>query len=415
MSQVSRESSTLLDAIEPKPLRSSLQAQRTRKHRSATCPLPSFTANRLHLTPPLHIVHLSTPRSWRGGEQQVAYLMRGLAELGGLRQTLLCPHDSELARHARDQGWELRTFARSFSLDPRRAAWLAQQQRTLRADLWHLHDAHGHSLTVLAHSLGWLRVPLLLHRRVDYPAQGRWATYKYNHPAIRGIACVSQAVADVLRPTLRQPDKLHVIHSGIDPGRFAPRQTPGRLRQELGLPAHQWLVGNVGALTQQKDYFTFLRTVASLGEGFPARYVIMGQGQQAEALQRYAAELGVAERVHFLGFRRDISTVLPELDTLLFPSEKEGLGTTLLDAMAAGVPIVATQVGGIPEVVIDGQTGLLAPVRDADALAHALRRMHEIPDLRQRLVAGGYQMAQRHRYQAVAQRTLAWYRNLISR
>lgn len=363
-----------------------------------------------------HIVHLSTPLDWRGGEQQVAYLMRGLAELGTVRQTLLCPEGSELAAQAQKEGWPLRTFRRSFSLDPRRAAWLARQQHDLAADLWHLHDPHGHSLAVLASSLGWLKVPLLLHRRVDYPVKDRWLSrYKYNHPAIGRIVCVSQAVAEVLAVALGAPEKLRVIHSGIDPGRFLPRQSPGRLRSELGLPADQWLVGNVAALTQQKDYFTFLRTAAALGSDFPSRFVIMGQGPQAEALQTYAQELGVSDRVYFLGFRRDIGTVLPELDTLLFPSEKEGLGTTLLDAMAAGVPIVATEVGGIPEVVLPEQTGLLAPVRDAEALARAVKRISEEEALRQRLIAGGQAMAEQHAYSEVARRIEALYRSLMQR
>lgn len=339
--------------------------------------------------------------------------MRGLAEIGTMRQTLLCPEGSDLAAHAQEQGWNLRTFRRSFSLDPRRAAWLARQQHDLGADLWHLHDPHGHSLAVLASSLGWLKVPLLLHRRVDYPVKDRWLSrHKYNHPAIRRIVCVSQAVAEVLSPTLRAPEKLQVIHSGIDLGRFLPRQSPGRLRSELGLPANQWLVGNVAALTQQKDYFTFLRTVATLGSDFPARFVIIGQGPQALALQAYADEWGVSDRVYFLGFRRDIGTVLPELDTLLFPSEKEGLGTTLLDAMAAGVPIVATEVGGIPEVVLPGKTGLLAPVRDAEALAGQVRRIFEEEELRKRLVAGGQAMAARHAYPQVARRVEALYQSL---
>jgi len=339
--------------------------------------------------------------------------MRGLAERGTIRQTLLCPTGSELAAHAAAQGWANRHFSRSFSLDPRRAAWLARQQRDLQADLWHLHDPHGHSLAVLASSLGWLRVPMLLHRRVDYPVKDRWLSrYKYNHPAIRRIVCVSQAVATVLAPTLADPDKLAVIHSGIDPGRFAPRQVPGQLRRELGLPPDQWLVGNVAALTQQKDYFTFLRTVEQLGSHSPAHFVIMGQGDQADALQTFARELGVAERVHFLGFRRDIATVLPELDTLLFPSEKEGLGTTLLDAMAAGVPIVATEVGGIPEIVLSGKSGLLAPVGNAAQLAAAVKRIHAEPLLRKQLVAGGKDMAARHAYTEVARRTEALYRSL---
>jgi glycosyltransferase involved in cell wall biosynthesis len=340
--------------------------------------------------------------------------MRGLAEIGGLKQTLLCPKGSPLAAYAQQQGWALRTFTRSFSVDPRRAAWLAQQQRVLGADLWHLHDPHGHTLAVLASSLGWLRVPLLLHRRVDYPVSDRWLSrYKYNHPAIGRILCVSQAVAEVLRPTLADPSRMRVIHSGIDPARFTPRQQPGRLRRELGLPADHGLVGNVAALTQQKDYFTFLRTVAALGEGFPAQFVIMGEGQQAAELKAYMTTLGVAARVTFLGFRDDIEAVLPELDLLLFPSEKEGLGTTLLDAMAAGVPIVATEVGGIPEIVHHEQTGLLAPVRDAEGLATQVRRlMGAEPDLRLRLISQGQALAQQHAYPQVAAKTLSQYQEL---
>jgi len=365
------------------------------------------------MTNKLRVIHVSTPLSWRGGEQQVAYLMQGLQSYPDVAQMLICPEGSVLADHAAERGYDTAHFSRTFSLDPRIAWKFGQIQKKWKADVWHLHDPHAHTLAILATALGWLDVPLVLHRRVDYAVKQKWSSlYKYRHLAIKRIICVSEEVKHVLLPTLTRKEHVQVIHSGIDLSRFKGVEAVN-LRAEFGVEDGLWLIGHVGALSQQKDFFTFLRTAAELGSDFPAHFFIIGEGEQKEELKAEAERLKLMDRVTFTGFRTDIPAVMRALDLLLFTSEKEGLGTTLLDAQAAGLPIVATNAGGIPEIVQDGETGLLAGVREVEALAGQVRRMYEEKALRNELAQNAFRSVNTFAFGRMVEGVMGVYREII--
>jgi glycosyltransferase involved in cell wall biosynthesis len=143
-----------------------------------------------------------------------------------------------------------------------------------------------------------------------------------------------------------------------------------------------------------------------------ARFVLVGEGPLRPAVEARLAALGLGGLVGLAGFRDDVATILPELDLLLFTSASEGFGSTLLDAAACRVPVVATRAGGIPEVVVEGETGLLAPVGDAAALAEAAARVLREPALRARLVEGGARRVPLFGAARMAERTLEIYREV---
>ncbi len=369
------------------------------------------------MTPlPGPVIHVSTPRSWRGGEQQLVWLADRLRALG-VPQLVLCPPGSPLARECDGRGLLHQTLRRRASVDPLFARALARAANAAGAAVIHAHDPHAHTAACLAASLFGLRAPIVVHRRVDFPiGRGRFSRWKYDHARVVRIVCVSRAIAEILRPDVRDAAaRLAVVHDGVDASRLAAARPDGRLRQALRVPAGVPLVGNVAALAGHKDYFTFVDTAAALlAGGLDARFVAIGDGPLREEIAAHIRRRGLEDRVFLAGFRDDVPVVLPELDLFLFTSREEGLGSSLLDAQACRVPVVATRAGGVPELVVDGETGLLAPIRDPEALAAAVRRVLGDPALRARLVDAAARRVADFGIDRMAERTLAIYGELAS-
>jgi len=354
------------------------------------------------------IVHVSTPRSWRGGEQQLVYLAESL-RAGGVPQLVLCPPESELARVCVERGLPHATLRRRASIDPLYARAVARAANGAGAVIVHAHDPHAHAGAVLAASLFGLRAPIVVHRRVDFAiGRGRFSRWKYDHPAVRRIVCVSRAIAEIVRPDVRDPSRLRVVHDGVDAARFAGARPDGRLRRELGVPPSVPIVGTVAALAGHKDHFTFVDTAARLlADGLDARFVAIGDGPLRAEIAAYVRGRGLDGRVVLAGFREDLTSILPELDLFLFTSKTEGLGSSILDAYLCRVPVVATAAGGVPEIVTHGETGLLAPIRDPAALAAQVRRVLGDAALRAHLVEGGLRRVAALGVDRMAEQTLA--------
>lgn len=178
-----------------------------------------------------------------------------------------------------------------------------------------------------------------------------------------------------------KPDQIRVIYNAVNPARFS-FIDPMPLRSELGIMPEVRVVTSIGRLEEQKDFATFLAACALVRERLkpsPIRILIVGRGSLQEALERQARSLGLADDTMFLGWRKDIETVLALTDVFVLTSIREGLPNVVLEAMAIGKPVVASAVGGTPEVVIDGVTGLLVPPRDLRGCADAIYRLLNNP------------------------------------
>jgi glycosyltransferase involved in cell wall biosynthesis len=206
-------------------------------------------------------------------------------------------------------------------------------------------------------------------RRVDFALRGPLSRRKY--AACDRVIAVSQAIAGVLGRGGLGSERVRVVYEGV-PDRNA---LPGgrEALRDLGIPEDAPVVGNVAALTGHKDQATLLEAAAKVVRRVPeARFVIVGEGELRSRLEARSRDLGLERRCVFAGFRADLDRLIPAFTVFCLSSHMEGLGTSLLDAMAFGVPVVATAAGGIPEAVQDGITGRLAPPRQPDALAAAL-------------------------------------------
>lgn len=330
------------------------------------------------------VLMINTERGWRGGESQLQLLVRGLPAT--CPTLTVCPPASPLAQALRADGLPVAELAMGGQLDLPAAWRLRRLARACGARALHAHTSHGHALALLA-ALG-TGLPVLVTRRVDFPVKrGVTARWKYG-PAVRRFIAVSQAVAGVLAAGGVDPARITVIRDGVDPERLAVPVEPV-LRRELALPADAVLVGCVAHLADHKDHRTLLAAWAAVERRAPQAWLaIVGTGELEAALKAQVAGSGLA-RVVFTGFRADIPAVLRSLDVFTLSSHLEGLGSSVMDAMLLGLPVVATRAGGIPELVDDGVTGFTVPVRDHRALAEALCTAILDPDLRRRCGEAG--------------------------
>jgi glycosyltransferase involved in cell wall biosynthesis len=285
-------------------------------------------------------------------------------------------------------GWPVTTLEEPGGLRPGMVLRLARLFRGQRFDVVHTHDdkplLYGSAAVSLA------RVPRLLHTRhhgkIREVRVRQAAAIKLAARLTDDFVCVSE---DSARATVAQGvpvRRVRTIWNGIDTTRFA-----------YTGPCAAGPAVTVARLSPEKDVGNLLRATARLLPECPDFHLeIAGDGSCMAGLRRLADELGLGERVTFLGEVRDIPTLLARASLFVLPSLAEGISLTLLEAMARGLPVVATRVGGNPEVVADGQTGILVPARNPPALAAALAKIWRDPEAGQRLGAAGRSRVEKH-------------------
>jgi glycosyltransferase involved in cell wall biosynthesis len=350
----------------------------------------------------------------------VLYLMRGLAA-AGVEQELLCQPDGVIGRRAEEEGLAVWRRALHGEIDLPAALAIARRLRERRHDVIHMHTSHAHTLGVLgARMAGSARPVTVVSRRVDFSIHKRrvldFSRQKYTWGVDR-ILCVSEMIRRVLLGDGLPESLLEVVHSGVDLGRF--EGVPDRsadYRREFHIPSGVPVIGNVAHCADHKGQRYLVAAAPAVLERHPeARILIVGDGELLPALREQARELGVAERVLFPGFRTDVPALLAWFDVFCFPSHLEGLGTSVLDALAVRLPVVATTAGGIPEMIESGTHGLLVPPRDGPALADALVWMLEHRDEAAALGRAGRERVESDfTCQRTAERTLAAYRRLLT-
>jgi starch synthase (maltosyl-transferring) len=260
-------------------------------------------------------------------------------------------------------------------------------------------------------------VPVVIssERTMGQEGRARRTLNRATAPLADRIICVSARVRDYAEQVIGLPPaRLVVVPNGIDLARYT-LKTP----QAAGTGSQPVQIGYVGRLDPVKGVTHLLGAAALLRESAPSlawALTLVGDGSERAALEAEAAALELAERVRFLGARSDVPALLPTFDLLVLPSLYEGMPNVALEAMASGLPVVATAVGGTPEVVLHGETGLLVPPAEAAALAGALAALAVDPARRARLGAAGRARVERHfTIDAAVRRTEALYRDLLAR
>ncbi len=362
---------------------------------------------------PMKVLHISSEPSWRGGEQQLAYLYAELEECG-VQQIILCAKGSAMEKHCHENGWNYFTAKKSSGLAIIFAKRIKSVCKKLGIDLIHTHDSHAHTFAIVAAAILGNQTPVVVSRRVDFPIKKKASSlFKYNHKVVKKIVCVSDKIKEITAVDITDSSKLVTVHSGIDTSKFDGSHIPNKLRNEIGI-REGFLIGNTSALADHKDYFTFLDSVFAINKlRSDCHFVIIGSGPLEQEIHDYAKQLKLSN-VIFTGFRNDLPEVLGDLDLFLITSKTEGLGTSILDAFACNIPVVATSAGGIPEIVKDGYSGLIAPVKDPKAIASQVNRLLNDNVLADRLKVGAAEVLKQHAKSATAEKTLAVYEAVLS-
>lgn len=353
--------------------------------------------------------------TWRGGEQQLAYLAEELEKIDHCHNAIFCAENGALAHWAKQHNIPAYEAKEMFAVNPVFASKLSKAYKKGGFDLVHVHDSHAHTFAVLANVFFRMGAPLIVSRRVDFPvSKSVLSRFKYNHHSVKKIVCVSDAIQRITGASIKDKSVLTTVHSGIDASKFKNSKKNGKLHLELGLEPTLSLVGNVAALAPHKDYFTFIETCKELmNQGLKAKFIIVGSGPEEDSVKKWVEESGIAEHILMLGFRDDLIDILPELDVFLITSQTEGLGTSILDAFACKVPVVATDAGGIPEIVLHRKTGWLGKVKQPKALAEGVIALLRNDALRKSTVSGATQKLQDFTKQATAQKTYKVYRTVV--
>jgi glycosyltransferase involved in cell wall biosynthesis len=229
----------------------------------------------------------------------------------------------------------------------------------------------------------------------------------------RLVALTPREVEDHLVRGIGRPEQWVTIHSGVPMERFQTATAdPEGLRRELGCPPAALLVGSVGRFARIKRYQDLILALAHLGRS-DVVCLLVGDGPEAPALAAAAREAGVGDRVRFLGWREDVPRILAALSVFVLPSANEGMGLVLVEAMAMGVPVVATRVGGIPSVVPDGECGLLVEPGDVAGLAGAVAKLLADPALAARMGAAGRRRAAAYSVESMVEQLDGLYREIL--
>jgi len=337
------------------------------------------------------IVHISSATTWRGGEQQIAYLLVELSKKN-IDQILFCPKNSPLFHFCINHTIPVSTYRRISGVDLLFALKIKLFCSKAIKPIIHVHDSHSHTNAFISSFIWNNKTPIIVHRRVSFTVnRGIFLAFKYRHKSVVRIICVSDYVRQIVDDTLGESGKTITIYDGIDLTRFEWKSGKNLLHTQFHISSKLRLIGNISALTKEKDLFTFIDTAEILLlRHSDIIFIIIGDGPDKQAITEYIKLKKLDNKVLLTGFIENIPYVLQELNLFLFTSVNEGLGTSILDAFACKVPVVSTCAGGIPEIVKNNFTGLTTPIRQPIAMADAVDTILSNSEFRNIIISNAF-------------------------
>ncbi|MBN1154077.1 glycosyltransferase [candidate division KSB1 bacterium] len=362
----------------------------------------------------IRVLHVDTERGWRGGQQQAAYLFKAMYDRG-YQTAMACRTGSKFERYCRNEVLPYIGMGMRSEFDLISAHRIARVCQREKFQILHLHSAHALSLGLLARVLlPGLR--LIAVRRVDFHLRNNLlSTLKYRTRYVDKIICISDAIQNVLIADGVPANKLITIHSGVDFDKFTQVSPPSDFKRREGLPVDHIIVGTIAAIVGHKDYPNLLHAARiALDSSDNMTFCAIGDGTDRDDVHQLARDLKLGTRFIFKGYREDIGEFLKSFDIFVLASKLEGMGTSILDAQAVGLPVIATCTGGIPEIIEDGINGLLVPPRDPSALGNAILSLAENKNLRRRLGENAADNRAKFDISVTVENNLALYDQLLS-
>jgi glycosyltransferase involved in cell wall biosynthesis len=360
----------------------------------------------------MRLLYVDLEREWRGGQSQALLTLRGLRERGH-EVELVAAKESPLAIRAAAAGIAVHQVAR---LGLR--AWAAGAIRGLlkhgRFDLAHLNEPHALTAAWLAGA--HKKLPLVVSRRVAYPL-GQSALARRRYQAAQGILAVSRFVAKSAVGSGVPAEKVEIVYDGVEVPPPVTAEAHQRARARWGVSETELLMGCVGYLLPEKGQEVVVRALSTVRARIPgARLVLAGDGPCRSKLESLARQQALQDAVIFAGLVEDVEQVYAALDVFVFPSLAEPLGSSLLAAMAWGLPVLAVASGGVPEFVEDGSNGLLAAQPDPELLSAGMFRLLSDESLRMRLGQAARRcIAERFSAERLVENTLRAYEDVLKK
>jgi L-malate glycosyltransferase len=349
------------------------------------------------------IVHVASGREWRGGQRQV-WLLAAALNRSGTDQVVVTGSGTELARRLQSSGVRVRTASWQAGLDLRVLWPILQELRRPHAVL-HAHDAHSLTLAGICSVL--TGAPLVVTRRVAFALRHRFFWRRADR-----VIVISSAVRNALLAAGLAPERLIVIPDGVDLAEFEVLHRD-EVRTSLRLPETGQLAVSLGGLSSEKAQSTLIEAAALLVRDLPGlTWAIVGEGPLRRQLEGQIADRGLQGRVRLMGHMDDPHRALAAADVFVLSSTSEGLGSSILAAMALDVPVVATRVGGIPDLLGSGAGIMVAPANPAEFAAAVLRVLTD-SELRQNLTRLAREELRNFSIGAMADQVLQVYRSCV--
>jgi len=370
----------------------------------------------------INALMIDSETTWRGGEGQLFLLMKGLVQ-NDVNVSLAAAPDAVITKRAETLGVRCLPLPISGGMDLAAVWMLRRILRENAFDIVHSHSSHAHSIAFMAHGASHIRrrrvggrPMFVVSRRVDFPvAKNTLSAMKYRRGADVYLA-ISNGVRDVLVECGIKEERIRIVRSGIELEKFAHVKDNRYLLEEFNLAEDTPVIGNVAALAPHKSQVDFIRAAKRVSEEISsARFLIVGEGELRKKLEAEIRRQGMEDTMILTGFRRDVLEILSLFDCFVLSSYLEGLCTSIMDAQTAGIPVVATDTGGVPDLVDDGKTGLLVPPRQPDRLAEAITRMLQDDELRTSCVRAAKTKSKSYDYNMMVEGTMSAYRQTLGK
>lgn len=341
----------------------------------------------------MQLIHFTASNVWRGHEQMIIDIYESFRDNGLVEnQLIVCTTDSEIFKVATERNLQVQAFDFKSEYDLKFAKKFKKIVDEYGADVILIHNSKAHTISVLSSVFFGLKVPMVLCRTlIENIGTNFFRKYKYNYKGIKKIICISEPVVEILKPSIKDHDRMTVIGSVVDTDRFIHNKKNGFLHKEFNIPLEYKIIGNISAFSKVKDHYTWVNIVEELFKrGIKAKYILIGEGPLELEIKNYVKSKGLENEVIFAGFRNDVQKCLPEFDLFLFTSKSEATGGVILESYACNVPVVASRAGGIPTVLMDNETGLLAEVGNPIDFADKSERLINNKEMQDKFIKKGY-------------------------
>lgn len=346
----------------------------------------------------MRLLHLSSGKDFGGGERHVLELTSTLAARGHMLHLAVRPQSQLQEALTRFPQLRVHSFGFRNALDFLTVKELCRLMTDQQIEVIHAH--YGRDYTLAALAVRWLRrngarTPAFFFTRHHYLPLSTNPAYRWLLSAADGAIAVSRSVQTTVCQSLNWPvERVQVIPNWVDTIKFQPSRDQSQARRQFGLPPAARLIGVINQIAPEKGQAELIEAVSRLTEQFSDLHLVLagkehGGDRFTHSLKEMAARFGLTERVHWPGFVTDVPQLLAALDVVAIPSWNEAFSLGALEALAAGVPVVASQVGGLCDILTQNQTALLVPPRNVEALTQALQQLLESVELRNRLQKAG--------------------------